>query len=272
MKRNPSTQEQRSGPPLQSNKKTSLLLCGNSPQRIKFLEQTSWSFYKKPHCFDEDGVMAEHNNQMNKRDVARSHDRDLKLLHAHEQLAKELAKGKAQSLLGPLRKSRDELRDQNLDVKVMLLASDTVVANGKKTYGKPMGRDHAKQVLKELCTAKVHQVISGLALILLNEKLELIDECYLSATTNVEFADFDEALIEFYLDSEEYIGVAGSYAIQGIAQHFIRGIEGSLSNVIGMPLVQFHQGLMSLMGIEIPWRERFCQSTSFATILENIKS
>ena len=70
-------------------------------------------------------------------------------------------------------------------------------------------------------------------------KLELFGK----ATTEVVMVEIDEAAIAGYVASGEWRGKAGAYAIQGIAAAFIREVRGSVTNVIGLPLVEVLEAL-----------------------------
>jgi Nucleotide-binding protein implicated in inhibition of septum formation len=69
-------------------------------------------------------------------------------------------------------------------------------------------------------------------------------------TTEVEFAPMTQELIEWYLDRGESLDKAGGYAIQGAATAFVKRINGSHSNVIGLPMVETVE-LLRLAGVEL---------------------
>lgn len=62
----------------------------------------------------------------------------------------------------------------------------------------------------------------------------------------MSFDDLSDEDIEFLLSSEEYIGKAGGYAIQGLTGLFIRGIKGDYNNVVGLPLHTLYRLLKEL--------------------------
>jgi len=116
-----------------------------------------------------------------------------------------------------------------------IFGADTVIAIGNKIYGKPENRENAYSMLKELSGMK-HDVITSMALF--NSKEKTID-CK-TARCSVIFADLSDDEIEWYLDTNEWQGVAGAYRIQGLASCFIDRIEGSPSTVAGLPLHEFY--------------------------------
>ena len=116
-----------------------------------------------------------------------------------------------------------------------IFGADTVVAINEKIIGKPKDREDAGAILKEL-SGKQHNVITSIALY--NVRKENIDTR--TSCSTVTFAELSENDIEWYLDTNEWQGVAGAYRIQGIAGCFITRIEGCPSNVMGLPLNEFY--------------------------------
>jgi septum formation protein len=111
-----------------------------------------------------------------------------------------------------------------------VLAADTVVACGRRLLDKTNTADEARTCL-ETISGRRHHVYGGIALINPEGKLHtrLVD-------TIVQFKKLSPAEIEFYLESGQWKGVAGGYAIQGHAGSFIKFISGSYSNVVGLSL------------------------------------
>jgi len=116
-----------------------------------------------------------------------------------------------------------------------IFGADTVIAIGNRIFGKPVNKENACEMLKEL-SGKRHHVITSMALY--NSREKKID-CR-SARCSVYFAPMSDAEINWYLDTNEWQGVAGAYRIQGLAACFIDKIEGSPSTVAGLPLHEFY--------------------------------
>jgi septum formation protein maf len=110
-----------------------------------------------------------------------------------------------------------------------VLGADTVVSSEGKIFGKPKDKDEARKMLTAL-SGKMHEVTTGLALINRNEIRTT------NVTTKVFFDTMTKADIDAYIATEESMDKAGAYAIQGKAARFIEKIEGSYSNVVGLPL------------------------------------
>jgi septum formation protein len=116
-----------------------------------------------------------------------------------------------------------------------ICGADTVISLGTKIFGKPENQEEAAEMLKKL-SGKEHTVTTSVALY--NGREKKIDSC--TAVCKVEFAPLSEEEIEWYLDTNEWQGVAGAYRIQGLASCFITKIKGSPSTVIGLPLREFY--------------------------------
>ncbi|MDR2783691.1 MAG: Maf family protein [Treponema sp.] len=116
-----------------------------------------------------------------------------------------------------------------------VFGADTIAAMDGRVFGKPKDRAHAKHMLSRLQN-RAHKVITGIALYRLDHK-RLSAKTVISA---VNFAPMPNAEIEWYLDTGEWEGAAGAYKAQGIASCFISGVQGSFSNVVGLPLREFY--------------------------------
>lgn len=128
-----------------------------------------------------------------------------------------------------------------------ILGADTSVIINGTILGKPQNEDDAKRLLR-LLSGKTHQVLSGIAVIQQNGKdVKLMSNV---VSTDVTFQPLSEHSIEQYVASGEPMGKAGAYGIQGFAATFISRIEGSYSNVVGLPLMETAQ-LLSQFNIAI---------------------
>lgn len=111
-----------------------------------------------------------------------------------------------------------------------ILAADTVVAMGRRILPKSEDSQTAYDCLEKL-SGRRHRIYGGIALI--NPNGEMI---FRVVTTIVQFKRLSKSEIEGYIQSEEWNGVAGGYAIQGRAAAFIKSINGSYSNIVGLSL------------------------------------
>lgn len=122
----------------------------------------------------------------------------------------------------------------------LVLAADTLVY-ADKTLGKPESREHAIGMLKEL-SGRWHSVFTGLTLVNTADGRVYQRVC----ETRVHFVDMQENEIEAYVDSKEPLDKAGAYGIQGLGGMFVDRIEGSYSNVVGLPMSVLREMLVQI--------------------------
>jgi septum formation protein len=116
----------------------------------------------------------------------------------------------------------------------LVLSADTVVVANGEILGKPQDPGDASRMLR-LLSGGAHDVHT--AVVLRRGRVERSEV----VTTRVWFQPLDEAEISWYVDSGEPEGKAGAYAIQGRAARFIQRIDGSWSNVVGLPIATVYQ-------------------------------
>lgn len=110
-----------------------------------------------------------------------------------------------------------------------VLGADTIVFLDGRVYGKPKDGEEAKAMLRALA-GREHEVATGIAWVHAGEVFTDVE------TTRVFFAPLTEEAIDAYVKTGEPLDKTGAYAIQGRAAQFIESIEGSFSNVVGLPL------------------------------------
>jgi septum formation protein len=111
----------------------------------------------------------------------------------------------------------------------VVLGADTVVVIGGRILGKPRDEADAAAMLRML-SGREHQVLTGVAVTTSAVARSAVD------VTIVQFATLTEEEIAGYVLSREPMDKAGAYAIQGLASRFVDRIEGSYSNVVGLPV------------------------------------
>lgn len=129
------------------------------------------------------------------------------------------------------------------DPEAFVIAADTVVAAGRRMLHKTESREEAEHYLR-LLSGRRHRVHSAVAVRAPDGRVA----CRV-ADSAVGFARLDEPQLNAYLDSGEWQGKAGGYAIQGLAASFIDFLSGSYSGVVGLPL---HETASLLRGLG--WR------------------
>ena len=118
-------------------------------------------------------------------------------------------------------------RSVHEDGRVTLGVDTTVVLDGR-IYGKPTRRDDAARMIHEL-SGRTHTVISGLCLLAAGH--DVIGH----EVTDVTFRLLSREAVESYVESGEWEGRAGAYAIQGLGGRLVERIEGDYLNVVGLP-------------------------------------
>jgi septum formation protein len=111
---------------------------------------------------------------------------------------------------------------------LVTLGVDTTVVLDDRVYGKAADRDEARRMLQRL-SGRTHTVVSGLCL------LGGSEDVLAHETTDVTFRLLSHELVDAYLESREWAGRAGAYAIQGLGGRLVERIEGDYLNVVGLP-------------------------------------
>ncbi|MGV6859370.1 MAG: Maf family protein [bacterium] len=175
-----------------------LILASASPRRLELLQQVGVHPQVRPADIDETVFEGEH---------AGNYVRRMALKKARV----------VSALLG--------------DESVTVLGSDTSVVVDDEVLGKPENEAHAAHMLGML-SGRSHQVLSGVALVSAQREEVLL------SSTEVRFRTVSEAEMAAYWRSQEPLGKAGGYAIQGLGAMFIEEIRGSYSGVMGLPLFE----------------------------------
>lgn len=129
----------------------------------------------------------------------------------------------------------DKSTDKSVGLDVVVVAADTIVVVDGVILGKPASRDEAFSMLKRLVSRR-HDVMTAVAIADLAGRAPKWQRFVV--TTHVEFGDVDDARLWAYIDSGEPMDKAGAYGIQSGAASFVRCIEGSYTNVVGLPLYE----------------------------------
>jgi septum formation protein len=122
----------------------------------------------------------------------------------------------------------------NSDKKVAVLGADTIIAFAGKILGKPRDQQQAHEMLMALSDHS-HQVITSIAMI--NTEKQKTAE----SISTVKFIKLSDQTVKNYVQTNEPMDKAGSYAIQGQAAQWISHISGSYSGIMGLPLCETAQ-------------------------------
>lgn len=129
-----------------------------------------------------------------------------------------------------------------------ILAADTIVVlpDEPRILGKPRDKDGARRMLERIA-GRSHEVVTGYHIIFGDQERGRI------VTTEVTFRPLAKAELDGYLESGEWSGKAGAYAIQGLAGAFVRTVRGSYTNVVGLPLCEVIEDLATMGAIGSDW-------------------
>jgi septum formation protein len=181
-----------------------LVLASASPRRLTLLAQAG---------IEPDGLRPASIDETPKRgEMPRS-------------LVSRLARAKAET-------ARDQIANDKDLADAFVLAADTIVAVGRRILVKPRFVEEAAESL-QLLSGRNHRVLTGICLITPDDRvrMKIVD-------TRVRFKRLSKEEIEAYIASREWRGKAGGYAIQGLAGCFVQKINGSYTNVVGLPLTE----------------------------------
>lgn len=120
----------------------------------------------------------------------------------------------------------------------VVIGADTVVVVDREVFGKPHSDDDAARMLRRL-SGRSHQVMTGVAVRSDNGAATAVEQ------TTVTFAELSRADIDWYLATGDHVGKAGAYGVQGVAGIFISRLEGSFTNVVGLPLTTLRPMLLA---------------------------
>ena len=175
-----------------------LILASKSPRRRHLLEQAGLEFSVIPSEFNESSV----------------------ILSSPESYVKCLAEAKAKDISHAYPNS-------------WIIGADTIVFIDSCKLGKPVSNADARRMLSRL-SGKTHRVHTGYCICCKTQN-RLFSE---TVTTDVSFRHLSEKEIDWYVGSGEPFDKAGAYAIQGIGAFLVKRINGSYTNVVGLPVCE----------------------------------
>jgi septum formation protein len=161
--------------------------------------------------------------------------------------------------LSPSEQTRQLARDKaqsvaNQHPQDLVIGSDTVIEIEGKLLGKPENMQEAEAMLRHL-RGRCHQVHTGVAILQQATNVSIV----FVETALVWIHPFDENTLKSYLATEESLGKAGAYSIQGEGAQLIEKIEGDYPTIVGLPLwrtakVLEKQGVVFLTSVEEIYR------------------
>jgi septum formation protein len=175
-----------------------LILASKSPRRRYLLKQAGLSFSVIPSSIDETSVP----------------------VSSPETYVKALSEAKA----------------ENVSIKFpekWVIGADTIVLKDGAILGKPDSITQARAMLKQL-SGQTHQVLTGYAICCKSKNRKYSE----TVKTHVLFKSLTDKEIEWYIHTKEPFDKAGAYAIQGLGTFLVKSINGSYTNVVGLPVCE----------------------------------
>ena len=188
-----------------------LILASQSPRRKYLLEQAGLTFKIIPSNFDERSIPVSLPNNY----------------------VKKLAIAKAMDVA-------DNYSQE------WIIGADTIVLLNNKILGKPDSRAQARKMLQGL-SGETHQVLTGYAILCKAKQHQFAGV----AITDVQFKTLSKNEIEWYIHTKEPFDKAGAYAIQGLGTFLVKKINGSYTNVVGLPVCEVIEHLLKEDVIQI---------------------
>lgn len=188
-----------------------LILASKSPRRKCLLEQARLTFSIIPSDFEESSVT----------------------MSDPDSYVKRLAESKA-----------FDISEQHPDCWV--IGADTIVMIDHKILGKPGSKEEARSMLKQL-SGRTHQVLTGYCICCKNKDTVFSE----TEKTDVHFKSLSEAEIDWYIQTGEPFDKAGAYAIQGIGTFLVKSLNGSYTNVVGLPVCEVIEHLINEGVVEL---------------------
>lgn len=145
---------------------------------------------------------------------------------APQDLVVNLAKQKAEDVFNEIQMTPGE--------RTLVLGADTIVVLDGKFLGKPVDEEQAIDMLSKL-SGRAHEVYTGVWLCVRNEDGS-VDSSSSCERSSVYFRELEPAEIQAYVKTGEPMDKAGAYALQGIGAALVEKIEGSHTNIVGLPI------------------------------------
>jgi septum formation protein len=127
----------------------------------------------------------------------------------------------------------------------IVLGADTIVVLDGEIFGKPRDLEHATEMIGRMA-GHVHEVITGVCIVEWGRPVI----AKFTETTRVRFRELDERQIQDYLTSIDPFDKAGAYAAQDDGGRIIECVEGSFSNVVGLPIERTLETLIAHFGFQ----------------------
>ena len=190
-----------------------IILASKSPRRKYLLRQAGLSFRVVPSSIDETSVS----------------------MSSPETYVRVLSEAKAHNVA-------EKFPDK------WVIGADTIVLKDGTVLGKPGSQTEARAMLKRL-SGQTHQVLTGYAICCRAQERSFSE----TIKTDVLFKTLTDEEIEWYIHTNEPFDKAGAYAIQGLGTFLVKRINGSYTNVVGLPVCEVIEFLIKerVIGLDV---------------------
>lgn len=130
--------------------------------------------------------------------------------------------------------------------QAVVISADTIVVGDDRILGKPVDKAQALDMLVSL-SGRWHEVLTGFCILHLSQDFE---HCQ-SITSQVFMPPSPRAMLEAYVATREPMDKAGAYGIQGIGSFLVSQVRGSYANVVGLPVRQVLDTLLTIQAIGV---------------------
>lgn len=134
--------------------------------------------------------------------------------------------------------------------RCVVLGADTIVSLDGSLLGKPIDRNDARRMLTQL-NGRRHEVLTGVAVLHVETPADASPQSASEVVVSqVLLRQYTETTLDWYLATDEPTDKAGAYAVQGLGAALVESVEGSYTNVIGLPLTET-LGLLRRFGLPV---------------------
>jgi septum formation protein len=190
-----------------------IILASKSPRRRYLLKKAGLSFSVIPSTIDEESISKS----------------------PPETYVRTLSEAKADDI-------------SNIYPDKWIIGADTIVLKDGTILGKPGSRDDARSMLKQL-SGRTHHVFTGYTICCKANNRKFSE----TIKTEVLFKNLTDDEIEWYIHTKEPFDKAGAYAIQGLGTFLVKSINGSYTNVVGLPVCEVIEFLIKegVLGLSV---------------------
>jgi septum formation protein len=211
-----------------------LVLASASPRRAELLRSAGFEFEVFAVDVDESVLRGEAPEAYVRR-----------LANAKVERATDLLRRRQKGPAGQAAQVGQVGKGTREGLSAAVLGADTAVVLDGVILGKPAGAEEAAAMLRRL-SGRTHEVLTGISLRVGDWTRDHVEK------TTVEFCRLAESDVDWYVKSGEGRDKAGGYAIQGLASRFVPRIDGSYSNVVGLPIAALQALLAEIASRPLP--------------------